>query len=59
MYLAGWVSANTILKEKLTKLASENGLIFLSPIKNLYSMDNAAMVGIRAHYKIKMKMING
>ena len=24
----------------------------LAPVKNLYSMDNAAMVGIRAYYEI-------
>lgn len=52
MILAGWVSANTILKTKLMKLASDRNIGFLAPTKNLYSMDNAAMVGIRAYYQI-------
>ena len=51
--LAGGVSANTVLKEKLTKLANDRNIRFFAPIKNLYSMDNAAMVGIRAYYALK------
>ena len=53
MCLAGWVSANTILKEKLEKYSREKWIHFLSPKKILYSMDNAAMVGIRAYYQLK------
>jgi len=51
--LAGWVSANNRLKEEITRLAKKHNLEFIFPIKNLYCMDNAAMVGILTHYKIK------
>jgi N6-L-threonylcarbamoyladenine synthase len=51
MLLAGGVSANTILKSKLEIMALEKWVRFLAPMKNLYSMDNAAMVGIRAYYE--------
>jgi N6-L-threonylcarbamoyladenine synthase len=51
--LAGWVSANTKLKDEIQKLANEEKLNFIFPINNLYSMDNAAMVGINTYYKIK------
>ncbi len=55
MLLAGWVSANTVLKEKLIKFSEERDIRFLAPVKNLYSMDNAAMVGIRAYYEMRKK----
>lgn len=51
--LAGWVSANSKLKQKLETLANEQHIPFLSPKKNIYSMDNAAMVGVRAFYSHK------
>ncbi len=51
--LAGWVSANTDLNEKIQALALKNNLEFIAPVKKLYSMDNAAMVGILTYYKIK------
>lgn len=51
--LAGWVSANEDLKQKIQELAGKNNLNFIHPIKNLYCMDNAAMIGILAYYKIK------
>ena len=51
--LAGWVSANEDLKQKIWELAKKNNLSFIHPIKNLYCMDNAAMIGILAYYKIK------
>lgn len=53
MLLAGWVSANSKLKAKLQKISEEKKIPFLAPVKNLYSMDNAAMVGIRAYYEIQ------
>ena len=53
--LAGWVSANTILKEKIRMIADVRWVRFLAPTKNLYSMDNAAMVGIRAYYELAKK----
>lgn len=53
--LSWWVSANSRLKEIISKKAFENRLGFIYPIKNLYSMDNAWMVWINAFYKIKYK----
>lgn len=49
--LAGWVSANTRLKDRLTCESMNRGWNFIAPKKILYSMDNAAMVGIRAYYE--------
>lgn len=51
--LAGWVSANDDLNEKILKMAEKEGFNFISPVKKLYSTDNAAMVWINAYYKIK------
>ena len=51
--LAWWVSANNKLKEEIDKLAKKEKLKFIYPIKNLYCMDNAAMVWINTYYKIK------
>jgi len=51
--LAGWVSTNDDLKNKIKNLASKNNLEFIYPTKNLYCMDNAAMIWILAYYKIK------
>jgi N6-L-threonylcarbamoyladenine synthase len=53
MVLAGGVSANTKLKNKIQKLADTSGIPFVSPTRIIYSMDNAAMVGIRAYYEWK------
>jgi N6-L-threonylcarbamoyladenine synthase len=51
--LAGWVSANDDLKSKIQILATEKNLKFIYPKKNLYCMDNAAMIWILAYYKIQ------
>lgn len=51
--LAGWVSANNKLKVEIEKLAKKQNLAFIYPTKNLYCMDNAAMVWINTYYKIK------
>jgi tRNA A37 threonylcarbamoyltransferase TsaD len=51
--LAWWVSANNRLKEEITRLAKKHNLEFIFPAKNLYCMDNAAMVWILTYYKIK------
>jgi len=53
MMLAWWVSANELLNNSLKELASKNNLNFISPVKKIYCMDNAAMVGINTYYKIK------
>ncbi len=55
--LAGGVSANDNLKEKIKKRSIEKDLNFIHPIKNLYSMDNAAMIWILAYYMIKYDKI--
>ena len=49
LVLAGGVAANTMLREKLTKAAEENGISFSYPNKILCT-DNAAMIACRAHY---------
>lgn len=51
--LAGGVSANEKLKKALSTGAQKSGFTFISPIKNLYCMDNAAMVGINTYYRVK------
>ena len=53
--LAGWVSANSKLRLEIDKLAKKNNLNFIYPKKNIYCMDNAAMIGILAYYRIKYK----
>jgi N6-L-threonylcarbamoyladenine synthase len=52
MLLAGGVSANATLKKKLEWISQNQEVSFLAPEKILYSMDNAAMVWIRAFYQI-------
>lgn len=49
--LAGGVSANTKLKNKIQKIADTARIPFLAPTRTIYSMDNAAMVGIRSYYE--------
>ena len=51
--LAGWVSANNRLRSVISELAEEEWFEFLYPAKNVYCMDNAAMVGINTYYKVK------
>jgi tRNA A37 threonylcarbamoyltransferase TsaD len=50
--LAGGVSCNNRLKAAISEEAKKQNLTFHHPISNLYSMDNAAMVGILGYYKI-------
>lgn len=47
------MSANSRLREKLEEASEALSAPFLAPVKNLYSMDNAAMVGIRAYYELQ------
>nr|MDD3720095.1 tRNA (adenosine(37)-N6)-threonylcarbamoyltransferase complex transferase subunit TsaD [Candidatus Gracilibacteria bacterium] len=54
--LAGGVSANDRLKEYIEELIKGKDIKFIYPVKKVYSMDNAAMVGINAYYKIKKKI---
>jgi len=51
--LAWWVSANDDLNMRIKKEAKKNNLNFFAPIKKLYCMDNAAMIGILAYYRVK------
>jgi len=51
--LAWGVSANTKLKNEIQKSAEKEWLKFIFPKKNLYCMDNAAMVWINTYYKVK------
>ncbi len=51
--LAWWVSANIKLKKSIEQLAMKDKIHFIYPSKNLYCMDNAAMVWINTYYKIK------
>jgi N6-L-threonylcarbamoyladenine synthase len=49
--LAGGVSANDLLRNTLEQMAKQEGYAFLAPVKKVYSMDNAAMIGIRWYYE--------
>ncbi len=51
--LAWGVSANIKLKKEIENLAKKQWLKFIYPTKNLYCMDNAAMVWINTYYRIK------
>lgn len=46
--LAGGVSANTRIKETIQELLKKKNMEipFFTPIKNLYSTDNGAMIGV-------------
>lgn len=56
--LAGGVSANDFLRESIESFSEKNGLTFFAPVKRVYSMDNAAMIGIRAYYEYKNNTVN-
>lgn len=49
--LAGGVSASQSLRLALENLAKTENYRFFAPVKKLYSMDNAAMIGVRGHYE--------
>jgi len=48
---SGGVLANLELRKRLRKLAKENNIPLLMPIKKQFNTDNAAMIGIAAYYK--------
>ncbi len=50
--LAGGVSANDFLRWALENLAKNENYRFFAPVKKVYSMDNAAMIGIRGYYEM-------
>ena len=51
--LAGWVSANNDLNTRITEESQKLWLKFFAPKKKLYCMDNAAMIGILAYYRVR------
>ena len=53
--LAGWVSANSKLRDEISKLAKKKNMNFIYPKKNIFCMDNAAMIWILTYYRIKYK----
>ena len=53
--LAGWVSANDDLRSRISEEAGKLWLQFFYPTKKLYCMDNAAMIGILAYYRLKYR----
>lgn len=53
LLLAGWVSANDDLNIRVKEEAQKLWYSFFAPTKKIYSMDNAAMIGILAYYKLK------
>ncbi len=53
LLLAWWVSANDDLRDKIFLQSQKLQKKFLSPVKKVFCMDNAAMIGILAYFKIK------
>ena len=51
--LAGGVSANDDLREKIARWCEKEGYQFFFPTKKIYCMDNAAMIGILTYYRVK------
>lgn len=51
--LAGWVSANDDLRERIQQECLELEYEFFYPTKKVYCMDNAAMIGILTYYRAK------
>jgi tRNA A37 threonylcarbamoyltransferase TsaD len=49
------VSANDNLNARIMAESQKRGLSFFAPVKKLYCMDNAAMIGVLAYYRIKYK----
>ena len=51
--LGGGVSANTALRKKIRKLATDNGLSFIFPANLKLCTDNAAMIGVASWIAIQ------
>lgn len=51
--LAGGVSANDDLRERIEKEVGNTQMKFYYPTKKVYCMDNAAMIGILTYYRVK------
>ena len=49
--LAGGVSANDALRANIASTAQAHNMVFTAPARKVYSMDNAAMIGVRAWYE--------
>jgi N6-L-threonylcarbamoyladenine synthase len=55
--ICGGVSANTELRKQLIQYGQKNGVeVFIPPFK--YCTDNAAMIGVAAHYLMKENQIS-
>lgn len=54
LFLAGGVAANTLLREKLTKLSAQKNIPFFKPDMH-FCTDNAAMIGVAATQYIDKK----
>jgi len=54
-FFGGGVSANTELRKRLRKMCKEKGIKLLVPYSKKLCTDNAAMIGIAAHFKLKEK----
>ena len=55
--ICGGVSANSELRKQLTEYGANNGIeVFIPPLK--YCTDNAAMIGIAAHYLMEANQIS-
>ncbi len=55
--LAGGVSANSLLRKRMMELEKDGYTIFIPPFE--YCTDNAAMIGITAHFKYLKKDFAG
>lgn len=51
VHIAGGVSANTLLRRRVTEEAASRGLTSLFPLQTVYSTDNGAMIACRAYYQ--------
>lgn len=53
VHFVGGVSANIAIRESLNDLCKSRGLQFFIPMKNVYSTDNAAMIGSAAYFLVQ------
>ncbi len=51
VHIAGGVSANALLRQRVGEEADSRGISALFPVKKVYSTDNGAMIACRAYYQ--------